>query len=251
MRSLAVVPTYQEAANISALLQRIRAAAPDVDVLVVDDGSPDGTAELAEELALATGGVHVLRRQRKQGLGPAYQAGFSWGFERGYDVLVGMDADLSHDPSALPELLAAIGDGADMVLGSRYVPGGSIPDWPLRRRALSRWGNRYATIALGLGVHDATSGYRAYRAETLKTIPLRKARASGYGFQIELVYRMVRSGARVTEVPIAFVDRQEGESKMSSSIIMEAFALVTAWAARDHARRLGAGLTRRWRSSTW
>lgn len=249
MRTLAVVPTFQEAGNISVVLHRIRDAAPGVDVLVVDDGSPDGTAGLAEAVGLERGRIEVLQRGEKRGLRPAYQAGFNWGLERGYDVLVCMDADLSHDPSALPALLHPVEEGADLVLGSRYVPGGSIPDWPFRRRALSRWGNRYATTALGLGVQDATSGYRAYRASALREINFQRVRANGYGFQIELLYRLVGRGARIEEIPIAFVDRRAGESKISTAIVVEAFVLVTAWTAKTWARRLGT-LIRRGRPET-
>ena len=244
MRTLAVVPTFQEAANISGLLHRIRDAAAAVDVLVVDDGSPDGTADLAETVGAELGRIDIMRRARKEGLRQAYQAGFTWGLERDYDVLVCMDADLSHDPGALPSLLRAIDGGADVVLGSRYMPGGSIPDWPFRRRALSRWGNRYAAAALRLGVEDATSGYRAYRSTALREIDFQRVRANGYGFQIELLYRLNSHGRRVEEVPIAFVDRQAGKSKISARIVAEAFVLVTAWAAKERVRRLASGRRR-------
>lgn len=238
MHALVVIPTFQEAANIRSLIHGIRAASPEVHILIVDDDSPDGTAGVAETLGGEVGNVEVLRRTLKEGLGPAYRAGFAWGLAHGYDVLAGMDADLSHDPAALPFLLRAIESGADFVIGSRYVPGGSIPDWPLRRRALSRWGNRYATAGLRLGVSDATSGYRAYRSEALRGIDLGQIRADGYGFLIEIVYRLVRQGRIVEEVPISFVDRRAGESKMSTLIIAEAFGLVTIWAVRDLLHRL-------------
>lgn len=236
--ALVVVPTFQEATNIDSLVRGIRLAAPDVHILVVDDDSPDGTADIAEALGHEVGNVQVLRRKLKEGLGPAYRAGFAWGLERSYDILAGMDADLSHDPVALPVLLGAIADGADFVIGSRYVPGGSIPEWPLHRRALSRCGNRYATTVLRLGVSDATSGYRAYRSEALRGIDLGQIRADGYGFLIEIVYRLIRQGRKVAEVPIAFVDRQAGDSKMSPRIIAEAFGLVTIWATRDFLHRI-------------
>ena len=237
MRTLVVLPTYQEAANVTDILGRIRAALPAADVLVVDDGSPDGTADLAEAAGRELGSVEVMRRPGKAGLGPAYRAGFGRGLDRGYGALVQMDADLSHDPAALPTLLRAIEGGADVVVGSRYVPGGSIPNWPVHRRALSRWGNRYAGAALGLPVRDATSGYRAYRAEAMGDVDLDAVRATGYGFQIELAYRLARKGRRVVEVPISFTDRVKGTSKMSGRIVAEALLLVTWWALRDRVLR--------------
>ena len=233
MRALVVVPTYNEGANIEEVLRRTRAAVPEVEVLVVDDGSPDGTADQAEALAAELGGVHVLRRAEKSGLGAAYRAGFTWGLARGFDVLVEMDADLSHNPSALPSLLGALAGGADLVIGSRYVPGGTIPNWPWYRRALSRYGNVYANLALGLGVKDATAGYRAYRGDLLVLLDISHFRSTGYTFQIESTYRVRRAGGKVVEVPISFTDRVHGTSKMSSRIIFEALVLVTHWAVRD------------------
>lgn len=234
---LVVLPTYNEAANIETVLRRIRGAA-DVAVLVVDDASPDGTADLAERVAGEVGGVHVLRRPGKSGLGSAYRAGFGWGFEHGAEILVEMDADLSHDPDALPALIAAVRGGADLAIGSRYVPGGSIPDWSLHRRALSRGGNRYAARMLDLDVADSTSGFRAYRAWVLRGINLAAVRADGYGFQIEMTMRSVRGGAKVVEVPISFTERAQGTSKMSSRIVVEALFLVTAWGVKDRVRRV-------------
>jgi dolichol-phosphate mannosyltransferase len=233
VRTLVVLPTYDEAENVEAVLRAVRAAAPDVDVLVVDDNSPDGTADLAERVGRELGQVRVLRRPGKQGLGRAYCAGFSLGLSQGYEVLVEMDADLSHDPADLPSLLTAMEHGADLAIGSRYVPGGSIPDWPWRRKALSRWGNRYAAAVLGLGVNDSTSGFRAYRAATLAAVDLDQVRSDGYGFQVELTFRVVRTGAKVWEIPIAFVDRRAGTSKMSGRIVVEALGLVTRWGVRD------------------
>ncbi|HVM54272.1 MAG TPA: polyprenol monophosphomannose synthase [Acidimicrobiales bacterium] len=234
MTPLVVLPTYQEAENVETVLRRIRAALPDAHVLVVDDGSPDGTADLAEKLAEELGGVDVLRRPGKEGLGSAYRAGFRWGLDRDFDVLVEMDADLSHAPEDLPALLAVIaGGGADLVLGSRYVPGGATPEWPRIRRFLSVWANRYAAAALGLAVNDATAGFRAYTAAVLRRIDLEHSRAEGYGFQVEMVYRVVRLGGRIVEVPITFTDRLEGRSKMSGRIVVEALALVTLWGLRD------------------
>ncbi|MEA3056215.1 MAG: dolichol-phosphate mannosyltransferase [Actinomycetota bacterium] len=234
MRPLVVLPTYQEAENIETVLRRIRTALPDAHVLVVDDGSPDGTADLADKTGDDIGGVDVLRRTVKSGLGSAYRTGFAWGLERGFDVLVEMDADLSHEPEALPSLLAVIeGGGADLVIGSRYVPGGSTPQWPRIRRFLSVWANRYTAIVLGLAINDATAGFRAYRADVLRRIDLGHSRADGYGFQVELVYRVVQLGGRIVEVPITFVDRVEGTSKMSGRIVVEALGLVTLWGVRD------------------
>ncbi|MGH9165953.1 MAG: polyprenol monophosphomannose synthase [Acidimicrobiales bacterium] len=232
MRTVVVLPTYQEAANIGPVLRRIRATGL-AEVVVVDDASPDGTAALAEALGQELGGISVLRRPGKAGFGPASRAGMAWALDHGYEVVVGMDADLSHDPAELPVLVAALAAGADLVVGSRYVPGGRIPDWPAHRRALSRWGNRYATFALGLPLSDATSGYRGYRAEVLRAIDLTHVRADGYGFLIEMAYRVNRGGGTLAEVPIEFVDRQRDASKMSFGIVVEAFALVTLWGFRD------------------
>lgn len=237
MRALLVLPTYQEALNLVEVLDRVRAATPDTQVLVVDDGSPDGTADLAETHGAVVGGVEVLRRSAKSGLGSAYRDGFRWGLERGFDVLLEMDSDLSHDPAALPSLLGAIEHGADLVIGSRYVPGGSIPAWSWHRRLLSRWGNRYAAGLLGLAVNDSTAGFRAYRATMLERIDLDGVAADGYGFQIEMTYEVVRRGGSVVEVPIAFADRLRGDSKMSGRIVVEAVMLVTWWGLRDRLLR--------------
>ncbi len=236
-RVLVVLPTYQEALNIEAVLWRIRRALPAATILVVDDGSPDGTADLASATGTALGRVEVMRRAGKSGLGSAYRDGFRWGLERGFDVLVEMDADLSHDPASLPALLGAVAAGSDVAIGSRYVAGGEIPHWTRRRRLLSRWGNRYVGAMLGIDVLDATSGFRAFRADTLRAVDLDAVRADGYAFQIEMAYRASRAGATITEVPIAFVDRERGESKMCGRIIAEAMALVTRWGVRDRLRR--------------
>jgi dolichol-phosphate mannosyltransferase len=240
VRPLVVTPTYQEAENIGEFLRRVRAAAPDADVLVVDDNSPDGTAGLAEHVGAEIGGIEVLRRPKKVGLGDAYRAGFSVGIERGYDVLIQMDADLSHDPTAIPDFLAAVESGADAVIGSRYVPGGSIPNWPYRRRALSKWGNAYTAFVLGMPIKDATSGYRAYRADMLKTIDFDTTRAKGYGFQMELAYRVQRAGGRVVELPITFTDRVRGNSKLTLTVAAEELVLVTWWGVRDRVIHRGA-----------
>jgi dolichol-phosphate mannosyltransferase len=232
-RCLIVLPTYQEAANIAAVLRRVRLAAPAAAVLVVDDGSPDGTAEIAEAMAAELGGIELLRRPAKAGLGSAYRDGFRWGLERGFDPIVEMDADLSHDPADLPRLVAAVDDGADLAIGARYVPGGSIPAWSWHRRMLSRQGNRYAAWALHLPVTDATSGFRAYRASVLAKIDLAAVRADGYGFQVEMAYQVAERGGTIVELPIQFSERTRGRSKMSGRIVAEALVLVTWWALRD------------------
>ena len=237
MRALVVLPTYQEADNIVEVLRRLRAAAPAADVLVVDDSSPDGTAALAKAAARELGNIDVLVRPGKSGLGSAYRAGFTEGLARGYDVLVEMDSDLSHDPARVPALLRAVEAGADLALGSRYVPGGLIPNWSFHRRFLSRAGNRYAAFVLGLSVRDATSGFRAYRADALRRVDLSSVRADGYCFQIEMAYRVAAAGGDIVELPIEFVDRERGTSKMCSRIIVEALALVTWWSVRDRVAR--------------
>jgi dolichol-phosphate mannosyltransferase len=244
MRPLVVLPTYNEAENIAEVLGLVRAHLPSAAVLVVDDGSPDGTADIAEAMGSRDPAVRVLRRPGKAGLGSAYRAGFERGLAEGFDVCIEMDSDLSHDPAVLPALVAALEHGADLAIGSRYVPGGSIPDWSFHRRFLSRWGNRYAGAVLGLAVRDATSGFRAYRAATLAALDLDTVRADGYGFQIEMAYRTARAGGRIVEVPIAFVDRIRGTSKMSGRIIVEALVLVTGWAVRDRVLRRRRGARR-------
>ncbi len=233
MRNVVVVPTYQEAGNIARFLGAVRAAVPDADVLVIDDGSPDGTGELAEQAAAELGQIKVLHRPGKQGLGTAYREGFRVAGDEGYDVVVHMDADFSHDPAMIPRLLAGIEDGAGVVIGSRYVRGGSTPSWSLHRRLLSRWGNRYAATVLRLPLTDVTSGFRAVRADVLQAADPATARAEGYAFLTELARRYVRSGVRVEEIPIAFRDRELGESKMSVRIIAESMSLVTVWAIQD------------------
>ncbi|HVE47863.1 MAG TPA: polyprenol monophosphomannose synthase [Acidimicrobiales bacterium] len=237
MRVLVVIPTYREAENIGALLRQLRVTVPGADLLVVDDGSDDGTTGFARVVGGELGRIDVLERPVKDGLGRAYRAGFGWGLERGYEVLVSMDADFSHDPKALPGLLAAVGRGADLVIGSRYVPGGSIPEWPAYRRALSRYGNRYASFILGLDLSDVTSGYRAYRADALHVLYRREVRTGGYGALIEMAYRVAGTGAVVTEVPISFVDRQLGQSKMSGAIALETLWHVTRMGIMDRWQR--------------
>jgi dolichol-phosphate mannosyltransferase len=229
MNVLVVLPTYNECENIDHVLRRIREALPAASVLVVDDGSPDGTAEIAETLGKEIGGIELLRRHRKSGLGSAYRAGFRWGLDNGFDACVEMDADLSHEPEALPALVGSLSGETEVVVGSRYVPDGVIPNWAWHRRLLSRGGNLYASALLGLGVADSTSGFRVYAASILGRIDLDQIKADGYGFQIEMTYRAKRAGATVVEVPIRFIDRVEGESKMSTFIVVEALGLVTWW----------------------
>jgi glycosyltransferase involved in cell wall biosynthesis len=232
-RTIIVLPTYDERENVADLLAAVRSAVPAADVLVVDDSSPDGTAEVVEAVAADLGQVKLLRRPGKQGLGSAYRQGFAIALDEGYDVVVSMDVDFSHDPAVLPELLRLVDAGADAVIGSRYVPGGATVDWPWHRRMLSRWGNRYTSLVLGLQVRDCTSGYRAYRADALRAIEPSTTTAEGYAFLTELVRRLVRARCRVMETPIVFADRRLGRSKMSGRIVAESMVLVTRWGVRD------------------
>jgi dolichol-phosphate mannosyltransferase len=245
MRTLVIIPTYLEAENIADVLAKVRGQVPEADLLVVDDASPDGTADLAREAGEQLGRVDVLVRPGKGGLGGAYRAGFKHAFANGYDVVVQMDADLSHPPDRLTALLAEVEAGADIAIGSRYVKGGATANWPLVRQLLSRVGNLYASTVLGLGVRDATAGFRAYRADILETVETSATKATGYGFQLELSYRAHRLGATIVEVPITFNDRVRGVSKMSWHIIGEAISLVTWWGLRDRVLRRGERLPRR------
>ncbi len=248
VRSLIAVPTYQEAGNIATLLREVRAVVPDAEVLVLDDNSPDGTAKLAEEVADELGSITVLHRPGKEGLGAAYREGFAWALARDFDVIVQMDCDLSHDPQTLPALIAMVTDpsgGVDCAVGSRYVPGGSTPNWPLHRRLLSRYGNRYTAAVLAIDVRDVTSGFRAYRADALRSIHPESTRSSGYAFMSELARRLVREGRTVGEHPITFVDRAYGTSKMSVAIMVESLTLVTAWGIRERVARLRRAVARR------
>jgi len=238
MRVTVVVPTFNEAGNIETLVSAVRQVLPRASILVVDDGSPDGTADLADALGASLGNVEVVRRTSKDGLGAAYRFGLRHAIEQGAEICVQMDADLSHDPAALPALVAVVEHGADLAVGSRYVPGGITLNWPRRRRTVSRWGNRYAAGVLGLAVNDVTAGYRAYRSTALERMKFDSVQAEGYGFQIEMTYRLVRLGGRIVEFPITFRDRMAGESKFSGSIIREAFGLVLRlWAADFGGRR--------------
>ena len=237
-RVLVIVPTYDERENLPLIVDRLHDALPDVDVLVVDDGSPDGTGDVADAMAAADPRVHVMHRTEKAGLGAAYIAGFRWGLQRDYDVLVEMDADGSHAPEQLHRLLGRVEAGADLVLGSRYVPGGSVVNWPKHREWLSRGGNLYSRVALGVALRDITGGYRAYRAAVLRELPLDDIASHGYCFQVDLAWRTVLLGHRVEEVPITFTERSIGESKMSGGIVREALLRVTQWGVRDRWQRL-------------
>jgi dolichol-phosphate mannosyltransferase len=234
---LVVVPTYQERLNIEEAVARTRAAVPLAHLLVVDDASPDGTGAIADGLAAHDDHVHVLHRAGKQGLGAAYLAGFAWGLERDHDVLVEMDADGSHQPEQLPDLLVALRD-ADLVIGSRWVVGGSVANWPRRRMLLSRGGNWYVRRALGIKVHDGTGGFRAFRRTTLEKLDLAGVASAGYCFQVDLTWRAVQQGFRVAEVPIEFVERARGTSKMSGAIVREALWSITVWGVRHRMARL-------------
>lgn len=232
-----VVPTYNERDNIELVTSRVRGAVPDAHLLIVDDNSPDGTGEIADKLASNDSHVHVLHRAGKAGLGAAYVAGFRWALERGYGAMVEMDADGSHQPEELPRLLGALA-GADLVLGSRYVPGGAVRNWARSRELLSRAGNTYARLMLGFKLKDATGGYRVFRAATLRRIDLDGVDSQGYCFQIDLARRTIQAGLTVTEVPITFVERERGASKMSKAIVAEALWRVTGWGIATRLRRV-------------
>ncbi|AKS33915.1 polyprenol monophosphomannose synthase [Mycolicibacterium goodii] len=237
-RTLVIIPTYNERENLPLIVGRVHNANPQVHILVVDDGSPDGTGALADELALADPDrIHVMHRTSKAGLGAAYLAGFDWGLGRGYSVLVEMDADGSHAPEQLSRLLDAVDAGADLAIGSRYVPGGTVRNWPWRRLVLSKTANTYSRLLLGVGIHDITAGYRAYRREVLEKIDLSAVDSKGYCFQIDLTWRAVNDGFSVVEVPITFTERELGVSKMSGSNIREAMFKVAEWGIRGRLDR--------------
>ena len=236
MRALVIVPTYNESENVEVLVQRLFDACDDCDLLVVDDSSPDATGALVEGLARTRPAISLLTRPNKSGLGTAYVAGFRWAIERDYDAVVAKDADLSHDPAAGPALLEALTD-ADLVIGSRYIPGGGVANWGLVRRMLSRAGNAYARLWLRFGVHDSTSGFRAYRTSRLAEMDLDSFKAEGYAFQIETAWRVHLAGGRITEIPITFVEREHGRSKLSRRIVLEALLRVPVWALRRALKR--------------
>ncbi len=220
-RVLVIIPTYQERENIGQLIPQVLEQAPEVDILVVDDNSPDGTAAVVERLAETTPRVHLLKRECKLGLGTAYLAGFRFALERGYDLAFEMDADFSHDPHEIPKFIEAASE-ADLIIGSRYVTQGDTQNWPLRRRLLSQWGNLYAHLVTGMSVKDATSGYRCFRRVLLEQLDLDRIASNGYAFQIEIAFRVWKLGLRIREIPIVFADRMAGQSKMDRHIIWEA-----------------------------
>ena len=229
-RALVIIPTYNEMENLPLILGRVHEARPGIHVLIVDDGSPDGTGQLADRLALADPDrVHVMHRTVKDGLGAAYLAGFAWGLGRQYSVLVEMDADGSHAPEQLYRLLDAVDAGADLAIGSRYVDGGTVRNWPWRRLVLSKGANTYSRLLLGVDIHDITAGYRAYRREVLEKIDLQAVDSKGYCFQIDLTWRAINNGFKVVEIPITFTERELGVSKMSGSNIREALFKVAEW----------------------
>ncbi|MGP3922069.1 polyprenol monophosphomannose synthase [Streptomyces sp. 8N616] len=234
---LVIIPTYNEAENIKPIVGRVRTAVPEAHVLVADDNSPDGTGKLADELAAEDGQVHVLHRRGKEGLGAAYLAGFRWGIEHGYGVLVEMDADGSHQPEELPRLLTAL-KGADLVLGSRWVPGGRVVNWPKSREFISRGGSLYSRLLLDVPIRDVTGGFRAFRKETLEGLGMDAVASQGYCFQVDLAWRAVKAGFHIVEVPITFIDREFGDSKMSRDIVAEALWRVTAWGVGSRVNRL-------------
>jgi dolichol-phosphate mannosyltransferase len=235
-RVTVVIPTYNERENLA----HVAAAVTHLGyrLLVVDDSSPDGTGDLAERLAATDPKISVLHRPKKEGLGPAYGSGFDRALDDGAEIVVEMDADFSHDPADLPRLVEAVDDGADLAIGSRYIPGGSTPDWPLGRRLISRGGNLYARVMLGLPVHDSTAGFRAFEAGALRSLPYRAAQASGYAFQVEMALKAHEAGLNIVEVPISFRDRRRGTSKMGTGIVAEAMRLVTVWGLRRMGRAL-------------
>jgi dolichol-phosphate mannosyltransferase len=229
-RVTVVLPTYNERENLSDIAEAITAHG--YRLLIVDDSSPDGTGLIADELAKENPAISVLHRQKKEGLGPAYRAGFDRALADGAQTVIEMDADFSHDPADLPRLVDAIEHGADLAIGSRYIAGGSTPDWPWSRRFISKGGNLYARIMLGIPTRDATAGFRAYRVSALEAMPYESAQASGYGFQVEMAWRAHQAGMKVVEVPISFKDRTRGTSKMGTGIVLEAMRLVTVWGAK-------------------
>jgi len=243
-RVLVIIPTYNEADNVRHIVERVRYAVPEADVLVADDNSPDGTGEIADQLAADDPRITVMHRAGKQGLGMAYLAGFAWAKEHGYDAVVEMDADGSHAPEELPRLLDALAD-ADVVLGSRWVTGGKVLNWPVHRLLLSRGGNLYVRLALGMPLRDATGGYRAYRMTALDKMDAETVASQGYCFQVDLAWRAHRNGFRVEEVPITFAERERGVSKMSSAIVVEALWRVTIWGTRARLRAIRAWLSPR------
>lgn len=239
VRVITIIPTYNELESLPLTVGRLRKAVPDADVLIADDNSPDGTGELADKMAAEDSQIHVMHRKGKEGLGAAYIAGFRWALERDYDVIVEMDADGSHMPEQLPRLLQASAECADLVIGSRWVKGGEVVNWPLSRKIISRGGSFYSRTLLGLPLKDITAGYRAFKRETLEAIDFDAIESRGYGFQVDMTFRVAMLGMRIVEVPVTFVERELGDSKMSGNIVVEAMLNVTRW-----------GLSARWKKLT-
>lgn len=248
-RVAVLIPTYNERENLPGVVERVLASCPGVDVVVLDDNSPDGTGEVADELAAESARVQVIHRPAKAGLGQAYLEGFRWALDHGYDAVVEMDADGSHQPEQLPTLLSAA-DGADVVIGSRWIRGGSVVNWPVHRKALSVGGNLYIRVLLGMPVNDATAGFRVYRSSALRRIGLSEVASQGYSFQTDLTWRAVRAGLSVVEVPITFVEREVGDSKMSGAVMRESLARITGWGVGHRARQVR-GAVDRARTPTW
>lgn len=238
MRVLTIIPTYNEKDNLPIVVERLRVAVPTCDILVVDDSSPDGTGQLADAMAEKDSQINVLHRTVKDGLGGAYLAGFAWGLEAGYDVLVEMDADCSHQPEQLPLLLQAVEQGADLAIGSRYVPGGKTKNWPVHRQILSRGANFYTRMILGTKIKDITAGYRAYQSSALERLNLNGIDSKGYVFQVDLAWRSEQAGLKIVEVPITFVEREIGSSKMDGNIILDSMTKVTRWGLTARVERL-------------
>ena len=238
MRILTIIPTYNELESLPITVGRLRASVPESDVLIVDDQSPDGTGDRADKLAQEDPQIHVMHRKGKGGLGGAYIAGFKWGLDRDYDILIELDADGSHQPEQLPTLISQI-DRADLVIGSRWVPGGKVVNWPAHRQIISRFGSFYSRTLLGLKVRDITAGYRVFRASTLRKIDLDLIQSVGYGFQVDMTFRVAKLGLTIVEVPIAFIERELGDSKMSTGIAIEAMINVAKWGLTERAKTLG------------
>lgn len=234
---LVIIPTYNECENLPLIVSRVRTAVPGAHILIADDNSPDGTGEIADALAADDDHLHVMHRAGKEGLGAAYLAGFRWGMEHGFEVLCEMDADGSHQPEQLPRLLDALAD-ADVVLGSRWVKGGGVVNWPLHRKLLSRGGSLYSRMALGVPIRDVTGGYRAFRSTAFEVLDLETVESQGYCFQVDLAWRAIQRGLRVKEVPITFVEREIGDSKMSQKIVVEALWRVTVWGGQTRSQQL-------------
>lgn len=238
MRVLTVIPTYNEKENLPVVVERLRKAAPEVDILVVDDNSPDGTGQIADDMATKDPQIHVLHRTVKDGLGGAYLAGFDWGLAEGYEILIEMDADCSHQPEQLPSLVRAVEAGADLAIGSRYVPGGKTKNWPIHRQILSRGANLYTRTILGTKVKDITAGFRAYRRDALRRLNLDGIDSKGYVFQVDLAWRSEQAGLKIVEVPITFVEREIGASKMTGNIIFDSMRKVTSWGLTNRVNTL-------------